>query len=162
MRLAAWMDSNLATQGYCLSPEESRHLRLGLRLSTALCLVLGGTGLALESAALLFALSGIGLVAGFTRRHPFDLIWNHALRRAFGAPAVPPSPPRRRHAFKLATAWLLAIAVLFAAGASTAALALGVALLAACSVVTVANFCIPSELMALWARLTSRRLEATP
>jgi Domain of unknown function (DUF4395) len=162
MGLAAWMDSNLAIQGYRLSPEETHRLRLGLRFPTALCLVLVATGLALESAPILFALAGIGLIAGFTPRHPFDLIWNRALRHAFDAPEVPPNPPRRRHAFKLATAWLLATAVLFATGAGTAALALGIALLAACSVVTIANFCIPSELMALWARLTTKRLEATP
>ena len=161
MRLATWMDSNLATQGYCLSPDQSRRLRLGLRFPTALCLVLVAAGLALQSAPLLFVLSGVGLIAGFTQRHPFDLIWNHGLRHAFAAPEVPPNPPRRRHAFKLATVWLLATATLFAAGASTAGLVLGIGLLAACSVVTVANFCIPSELMALWARLTTRRLEAT-
>lgn len=75
--------------------------------------------------------------------------------RLAGAPELPPNPTRRRHAFKLATAWLVAVAALFAAGAATAALVLGFALVAACSVVTVANFCIPSELLALAERRRS-------
>jgi hypothetical protein len=62
----------------------------------------------------------------------------------------------------VATAWLLGVAVLFAAGANAVALGLGAALVAACSVVTLANFCIPSELLALWQRFTTRRLEVTP
>lgn len=162
MSLAAWMDDNLRTQGYCLSPADVRGLRVGLRFPTALCLALVVVALALQSAPMLFVLSSIGLVAGFTSRHPFDLLWNAGLRHLLRAPELPPNPPRRRHAFKLAAVWLLVAACLFAAGASTAALVVGLALVAACSAVTVLNFCIPSELMALLGRLTSRRLEATP
>lgn len=162
MSLGAWMDTNLSTQGYCLTGEESRRLRLGLRFPTALCLGLVVAALLLESAAMLFVLSGIGLVAGFAPRHPFDLLWNDGVRHIAGAPELPPNPARRRHAFKLATAWLLIVAGLFLANAATAALALGGALVAACTAVTVANFCIPSELMALWARFGQRRMEAMP
>jgi hypothetical protein len=148
--LESWTAANLSTQGYRLSAAERRELRLGLRFPTGLCLALVVTALALESPVMLFALSAIGLVAGVTRRHPFDYIWNHAVRHAFGAPRLPPNPRRRRHAFKLATAWLLAVAVLFAAGAGTAALVLGGVLVAVCGLVTVTNFCIPSTLLAWW------------
>jgi hypothetical protein len=97
-------------------------------------------------------LSGIGLIAGFTSRHPFDLLWNRGLRHLVRAPELPPNPPRRRHAFKLATVWLLTTAALPAAGATTAGLALGVLLLIACATVTATNFCLPSKAMALWER----------
>jgi hypothetical protein len=160
--MSLWTHANLETQGYCLTREQSRELRVGLRFPTALCLGLVVTALVLQSAALLFGLSAIGAVAGFTSRHPFDHLWNRAIRHLLRAPELPPNPRRRRHAFKIAAAWLLLVAVLFAAGATTAGLVLGAALVAACSVVTVANFCIPSELMALWDRLSSRRLEPTP
>jgi Domain of unknown function (DUF4395) len=145
-----WMHENLATQGYCLTDAERRGLWHGLRFSTGLCLGLVITALALESAVMLFVLSGVGLIAGFTRRHPFDHLWNHGLRQLFDAPALPPNPPRRRHAFKVATAWLTALAVLFAAGLDTAALVLGGVLVASCGLVTVTNFCIPSTLLAWW------------
>jgi hypothetical protein len=66
--------------GYCLSEGERRELWLGLRFSTALCLALVVTGLALGSPALVFLLSGVGAIAGFTSRHPFDHLWNHGVR----------------------------------------------------------------------------------
>jgi hypothetical protein len=69
-----------------------------------------------------------------------------------GGPALPPNPKRRRHAFKLATVILASDAVLFLAGATTAALVLGGALVAACTTVTATNFCIPSVVLAWWDR----------
>lgn len=146
------MDSNLEVQGYGLTAEQSRALRIGLRFPTALCLALVLTGLVLESAFVILALVPIGAIAGWTARHPFDLLWNHGLRHLTAAPALPPNPRPRRHAFKLATVWLLAVGVLFALGQTTAALALGVVLVAVCGLVTTTNFCIPSTLLGAWRR----------
>ena len=147
-----WMAANLDVQGYCLNAEQSRALRWGLRFPTALCLALVATGLLLQSAVLILAMVPIGAVAGWTRRHPFDLIWNHGLRHLSGAPELPPNPTPRRHAFKLATVWLLAIGVLFAVGQTTAALILGGVLVASCGLVTTTNFCVPSTLLGIWWR----------
>ena len=152
------MDENLAGQGYCLTADRSRALRVGLRFPTALCLVAVVAGLALESAVLILALVPIGAIAGWTPHHPFDLIWNHGLRHVLRAPELPPNPPPRRHAFKLATVWLLAVGGLFAAGYATVALILGGVLVGVCSLVTATNFCVPSTLLALWSR---RREPAT-
>jgi hypothetical protein len=105
------------------------------------------------------ALVPIGAAAGWTRRHPFDLIWNRALRPLSGAPELPPNPRPRRHAFKLATLWLLAVGLLFAFGQPTIALILGAALVAACALVTTTNFCVPSTLLSIWER---RRSELAP
>ena len=116
----------------------------------------------LESAATVFALSGVGLIAGFSARHPFDHLWNRGVRHAFGAPELPPNPMRRRHAFKLATVWLLVVGTLFAAGATSAGLVLGGLLVAACGVVTAMNLCLPSEALAWWERrATSKEPVAT-
>jgi hypothetical protein len=156
-----WMAANLDVQGYCLNAEQSRALRWGLRFSTALCLAIVATGLALQSAALILTLVPIGAVAGWTRRHPFDLIWNHGLRHLSGPhirrphkppPRLPPNPTPRRHAFKLATVWLLAIGLLFALGQPTVALVLGGVLVATCGLVTTTNFCVPSTLLGIWWR----------
>ena len=147
-----WMDANLDVQGYCLTAEESRALRWGLRFPTALCLALVITGLALQSAWLILALVPIGAVAGSTRRHPFDLIWNRGLRHLSGAPQLPPNATPRRHAFKLATVWLLAVGLLFAFGQTTPALVLGAVLVAVCGLVTTTNFCVPSTLLGIWWR----------
>jgi Domain of unknown function (DUF4395) len=146
------MDANLDVQGYCLTAEESRALRWGLRFPTALCLAIVITGLALHSAVLILALVPIGAMAGWTQRHPFDLIWNHGLRHLTGAPELPPNPLPRRHSFKLATVWLLAVGLLFAFGQITAGLVLGVVLVAVCGFLTATNFCVPSTLLGIWWR----------
>src|SRR3954452_9428333 len=151
-----WMRGNLTTQGYCLPDSERRALWLGLRLSTGACLALVLAGLALESAVLFTVLVGIGAIAGFTSRHPFDYLWNHAVRHIAGAPALPPNPRRRRDAFKVGPAWLAVVAVLFAAGANTAALVMVVVLVAACATVTVTNHCLPSEVLSRLERLRHR------
>ena len=119
------------------------------------------TGLALQSAVLIFALVPIGAVAGWTLRHPFDLIWSRGVRHLSGAPELPPNPRPRRHAFKLGTVWLLAIGVLFAVGQPTAALVLGGVLVAVCGLVTTTNFCIPSTLLSLWWRLRGTQAPVT-
>ena len=147
-----WTDANLGVQGYCLTAEESRALRWGLRFSTALCLALVITGLAIQSAILILALVPVGVVAGGTARHPFDYLWNHGLRHLSGAPALPPNPTPRRHAFKLAAVWLLAVGVLFVVGEPAIAIGLGAMLVAVCGLVTTTNFCIPSTLLGLWWR----------
>jgi Domain of unknown function (DUF4395) len=150
--IGAWTRANLTTQGYCLSDRERRELAIGLRFSTGLCLALVVVALVLQSAAMVFALCGVGLIAGFTARHPFDYMWNHIVRHAFGAPALPPNPSRRRDAFKVGTVWLALLGTLLAIGAVTAALILGGMLLAACATVTVLNLCLPSEAFAWWER----------
>lgn len=150
--------SNLATQGYCLTGEEAHALRFGLRFPTALCLALVVVGLALQSALMIALLVPVGAVAGWTCRHPFDLFWNYGLRHLAGTPELPPNPTRRRHAFKLATVWLAAVAGLFAIGAASTALALGAVLVAVCLLVTVTSFCVPSTMLA-W--LDAHRRQAT-
>ena len=71
------------------------------------------------------------------------------------------NPTPRRHAFKLATIWLLAIGLLFAFGQPTAALTLGGILISVCGVLTVTNFCIPSTLLGIWWRRRGVRPPAT-
>ena len=161
MSPGAWMRDNLTTQGYCLSDTERRELAVGLRFSTGLCLTLVVAALAFASPAMVFAMSAIGVIAGFTAHHPFDHIWNHAARHVLGAPPLPPNPSRRRDAFKVGTAWLLVVGALLAAGATTAGLMLGGLLVAACALVTATNLCLPSETFAWWARHTQRRQTVT-
>ena len=137
----ASMRANLTPQGYCLGDAGRRRLAVGLRFSTGLCLVV--VALALQSPIMVFALSGIGVVASFAARHPFDYLWNHGVRHLVGAPVLPANPRRRRDAFKVATVWLALVGALFAAGAATAGLGLGGMLVAACALVTTTNLCLP-------------------
>ena len=155
---AAWMRGNPASQGYCLPDGQLRSLRFAVRFSTGLCLPLVAAALVLESPIMLLGLAAIGAVAGFTPRHPFDLLWNHGVRAlARRAPELPPNPRRRRHAFKLGGVMVLVVAGLFAVGLPSAALVLGGLLLCACASATVLNFCVPSELMARLERRSRRQ-----
>jgi hypothetical protein len=145
--LTAWMDANLTIQGYTLTAGQSRALRFGLRWSTGACMALAAAALLLQSEIFILMLVPIGIVAGWTSRHPFDLIWNYGLRHLTRSPALPPNPQRRRHAFKLATIFLVAIGLLFAFGYATAALILGALMVAVCGLVTSVNFCVPSTML---------------
>src|SRR3954466_4433604 len=136
MNTGAWMRGNLTTQGYCLPDSERRALWLGLRFSTGACLALVVAGLALQSAGFCALLGGMGVIAG--------------------APSLPPNPRRRRDAFKIGTTWLAVVAVLFAAGANSAALVMGVLLVAACATVTVTNLGLPSEALSRLERQRHR------
>ena len=156
-----WMRSNLATQGYCLSDQDSRSLWLGLRFAGALCMTLVIAALAVTSPAMIFALAALGLIASIGPRHPFDYVWNHAVRRIAGGPPVPPTARGRRFGFRVATVWLAAVGTLLAAGATTAGVALGITLLAACAPFTLLNLCLPSLALAFWERRARRAGAAT-
>lgn len=154
---ASWQSRNLITQGYALAPDEERALALGLRFPTGACWLLVVTALALDSAILMGALVPVGIVAGWGPRHPFDVFWNVVVRRVVGGPAVPPTPRRRRHAFKLGAAWVALLAALLATGHHVAAVAAAAPLLAVCAVVTVTNWCLPSTLLCAWEKRAVRR-----
>lgn len=150
MTVTSLLRGNPESQGYCLTQKQLHEVRFAIRFPTGLCMPLVATGLVLESPAILLALAGVAAIAGFTPRHPFDLVWNRGVRRVLRtAPELPPNPRRRRHAFTLGGALLLVVAGLFAADMATAAFVLGAMLLAACTSATVLNFCVPSAALAL-------------
>lgn len=157
MSAGDWMRGYLTTQGYCFSDSERREAAVGLRFSTGLCLSLVVVALVLQSAAMVFALTGIGVVAGFAARHPFDHLWNHSVRHLVGGPVLPPNPRRRRHAFQMATVWLAVVGTLPTVGAGTVALVLGGLLVAVCATVAATNLCLPSEMFAWLERRRAPR-----
>jgi hypothetical protein len=101
----------------------------------------------LESRPLLVSLAGIGAVAGFTPRHPFDLIWNHAVRRLLDAPPLPPNairrPARLQDRDRLAAHCRCAVR----RGATSPGAVAGGLLAAAGASATALNFCVPSFLL---------------
>ena len=160
-RLAGWSRSCLTMQGYgSLSDGERRSLWLGLRFSPALCLAGIALGTALASPALLLAMAVAAGIGGFvTAKHPFDYVYDAALRPLLGGPSVPPSPPPRRFACQLATPWIAAIAAAFLADAAAIAWILAVPLLLVAATNTTTNWCLPSYIHGLLHRGQAR--EAT-
>lgn len=143
---------NLHEQGYALAADQRRALRVGLRFSSGLCLALIAPAAIAQSPAAVAALAGVGAVAGWSPRHPFDHLYNHGVARLTGAVRVPPTPVRRRHAFKVAAVWLAAVAALLAGGLTAPALGLAAVLMVLCAVQTFTYFCVPSAVIALWER----------
>ncbi|HYU61528.1 MAG TPA: DUF4395 family protein [Solirubrobacterales bacterium] len=154
-----WSRSCLTMQGYGpLSGDQRRQLWLGLRFAPILCFTGVAVGTILGSPAVLLAIAATALLGGFvTRKHPFDWVYDGTVRRALGGPPVPDSPPPRRFACQLATPWIVAVAIAFAAGAPTLAWGLAVPFLLVSATVATTNFCIPSLIYGL----IHRRSEAT-
>jgi hypothetical protein len=133
-------------QGYgAVSDRDRRQLWLGLRFAPALCLAGIAVGAALAFPPLLFAMATAGFLGGFvTRKHPFDYVYDVAIRSLAGGPRVPESPPPRRFACQIATPWIVAIGVAFLIGTDTVAWILAVPLLLVGAVVSTTNWCLPS------------------
>lgn len=145
-KLSGWSRGCLTMQGYRgLSDEERRSLWLGLRFSPALCLAGIALGTALASPPILLAMAATALAGGFlTPKHPFDYLYDAAVRPWLGGPSVPPSPPPRRFACQMATPWIAAIAAAFLLDAAALAWALAVPLLVVAAVNVATNWCLPS------------------
>ena len=145
-RISGWSRSCLTMQGYDgLSDAERRSLWLGLRFAPMLCVAGIALGTALASPTFLLAMAVTALIGGFlTPKHPFDYVYDAAVRPLLGGPRVPPSPAPRRFACQLATPWIVAIAVAFLAGAPALAWILAVPLLLVAATVTTTNWCLPS------------------
>src|SRR5215212_2118192 len=150
-RLAVWTRSCLTMQGYdALSDEDRKGLWLGLRFAPMLCFAGIALGVVLASPVLLFAMAATAFVGGFlTPKHPFDYLYDVALRPLLGGPSVPPSPAPRRFACQLATPWIAVIAIAFLAGLATVALVLAVPLLVVAATVASTNWCLPSLIYGL-------------
>jgi amino acid permease len=141
----------MTMQGYdTLSEEGRKSLWLGIRFAPALCFTGIALGVVLASPALLLAMAVTALLGGFILpKHPFDYLYEFAVRPRFGGPAVPPSPAPRRFACQLATPWVTAIAVGYLADMTTVAWALAVPLLVVAASVATTNWCLPSLIYGL-------------
>jgi hypothetical protein len=132
-------------------PELEQALAAGpwTRWSPGLCFVVTVLGSALASAPILGALVVTALFGALLPFHPFDLAYNHGIRRLVGRPALPPNRAARRFACALGGMWAAATALAFATGATATGYALGSGLGLAGAVFTFAGLCIPSLLFNL-------------
>lgn len=152
--LRTWSRDRLTMQGYdSLTDEQRGTLWLGLRFAPILCFTGVAVGTVLGSPIVLFAIASTALLGGFvTRKHPFDWVYDQTLRRVLGGPPVPDSPAPRRFACQVATPWIVAIAIAFAAGSDTVAWALAVPFLLVSATVATTNYCVPSLIYGLLHR----------
>lgn len=132
----------LDRQGFVDLDDRTRaRLNLPLRFTPALCFGLASVGLALQSAAIFGALAVLALAGAAGLPHPFDLVYNRAVRPLVGGPSLPPTPAPRRFALVMATPVLAVASVAFALGAARLGVALGILQLGGCLVYMTTGWC---------------------
>jgi rhodanese-related sulfurtransferase len=106
---------NLFQQGFqSYTRSELNRLNVGLRFTPFVCMLLGFIGLMTHNLYLLTSVSIIGVVAAFfPDKHPFDLFYNHFIRRLYHAKKLPANPLQRRLACLGAGFMNGSIAILF-------------------------------------------------
>lgn len=114
------------------------------RLAFGLCTAIAAGGTALGTPAVLLGLVPVALLGAVFPVHPFDLLYNHGIRRLTGTPALPRRGAPARFACGLATVWLLSTAWAFSAGHTSAGYLLGGLLVATGTLVSTTDICIPS------------------
>ncbi len=152
------MRCRLEAQGFRgLDDEALAEIGPWLRWSPALCAVFMATGTVLASAAVLWALAAVALLGALLPAHPFDLLYNHAVRHLTGTRPLPRHGAQRRFACGVAAAWLTGSGLAFHQGATVLGYALGGTLTAVATIVGVTHFCIPSL---VYNKLFGRRAAA--
>ncbi len=139
----SFQQKSLFQQGYQhYSAQELKQLEWGLRFTPAACSSLTAYGLYIQEPNLLFFVGLLGMWAFFfPAHHPMDLLYNHVVRKPFGAIKLPENPFQRRLACFAAGIMNTAAAVLFIFELPTIAIIVGVALLVLQVIVITTHFC---------------------
>jgi hypothetical protein len=140
----------LDAQGYAgVDRATMREVEPWLRWSPALCATVMALGTVLASEWVLWGLVPFAALGAIFRRHPFDYLYNHGMRRLTGTEPLPPHGAPRRFACGIASVWLVATGAAFAADMDVLGYALGGMLTAVAALVGTTHFCIPSLVYAL-------------
>jgi rhodanese-related sulfurtransferase len=135
----------LETQGYVGVGEGTlADIQFGLRFSPALCAIGVALGTILASPIILLVMSATALAGAATPRHPFDLVYNHGVRRLLGKPAIPRNAPPRRFSCGVATVWLAVTVSAFLVGWDGVGYVLGASMAGMAAFVAVTHICLPS------------------
>ena len=145
MTISPTTRKRLEMQGFvCTEDPAFARVAPWLRLTPALCTATMALGTALASPVILGVLMLIAEAGAIFTVHPFDLIYNHGLRRLTGTQPLPQNGAPRRFACGVAAVWLAATAFAFGSGSTTLGYVLGSVLTAVAAVVSVSHFCLPS------------------
>lgn len=137
--------SRLEAQGYVGVAERSlADIEFGLRFSPALCALGVAIGTALASPVAILVMMATAAVGAATPRHPFDWLYNYAVRHLFGKPTIPRNGAPRRFSCAVGAVWLAATAAAFAAGWTIPGYVLGAGMAGMAAFVAVTHICLPS------------------
>jgi rhodanese-related sulfurtransferase len=119
-------------------------IQAGLRFTPALCAAGVAVGTVLASPIILAAIMVTAAIGAASPRHPFDVLYNHAVRRLVNKPAVPRNAPPRRFSCGVAAVWLAGTAAAFPGGWNPIGYVLGAGLAGMAAFVAVTHICLPS------------------
>ena len=115
-----------------------------LRFAYGLCAALAAVGTILASPAILLGLTVFSAWGAASPVHPFDYIYNYAIRYATGTGPLPKRGAPGRFACGLGTVWLIVTAGAFYTGMMLTGYILGSLLVLVAGLVSTIHFCIPS------------------
>jgi hypothetical protein len=136
----------LAVSGFQLDDDAIVEIGPWMRWSTSFCALFTIVGTWLASPWVIWALGMTALAGSVLPHHPFDYAYNHGLRRLTKTQPLPPNPPARKFACRIATPWLFVTGLAFFLGATTAGYVLGGLFASVALLVSVTHICIPSIL----------------
>ena len=135
----------LEAQGYVgVGDRTLADIQFGLRFSPALCALGVAIGTALASPIIILVMMATAAVGAATPRHPFDYVYNHALRRLLRKPLIPRNGAPRRFSCAVGTAWLGFTAAAFLVGWDVAGYVLGAGMAGMAGFVAATHICLPS------------------
>ncbi len=135
----------IEAQGFVgLSDTEIGQINYWLRLAPAICLAWTATGVVLASPRILMLLVPFALLGAILPLHPFDVLYNHVIRRVTKSQRLPRYGEPRRFACLMATLMVSATAGMFAMGLSLAGYLLGAVMIVMAGVNVSTGFCVPS------------------
>jgi hypothetical protein len=150
----------LITQGYCnYSAKELHDYRLGFRLAYKLCAATVLLGLILNNIIILIIAATIALLGVIPPYHPFDYLYNHAVRYALHKPRIPPRPTQARFACGLAATCLSLTVYFLFNHQTTMEYIFGITVLLSAILVSTTDICIPSMIYKVLFGMEQKRTE---
>jgi hypothetical protein len=135
----------LHVQGYkTFTDKELNDYKFGIRFAYACCITLVAFGLIFQSLTILAIAAVIAFAGAFPPYHPFDHLYNYAVRHLLGKPKIPPRTNQGRFACGIASVWLAITIYLLHNNYIVSGNVLATALLAVGTLVVTTDICIPS------------------
>ena len=135
----------LIIQGYQdYSDKELNDYKYGIRFAYALCTSLIALGLIFNNMPLLIIAAAVALAGTFPPYHPFDYLYNYAVRHILNKSKMPPRANQGRFACGIVTVWLTITIYLLYHNHIIAGYVLGGILFTLAFLVSTIDICIPS------------------
>lgn len=149
----------LEMQGFTgLTDDQIRQLGPWLRFAPAACMTWAAIATSLAAGTALWTLAVFALLGSVMRNHPFDVVYNHIVRRITGGERLPRYGLPRRIACAVGSVWLIATGLAFHSGLPLVGYLLGYSFVLTAMVQVFLGFCIPSYIVRLLSQQFVRRV----